>query len=379
MYTASLLVTDPLGARDSAKVQIAAGNEPPKVDVDLLGSNQSFFFPGVSVRYAVRVIDREDGSLQNGRIPQRRVVVAADYLKDGVPKGWDQSDAAQRSASVLAAHDAGRRLVASGTCLSCHQLDRKSIGPTYTEVAQRYKGDSSAMTRLVKKIRGGGTGVWGSVMMPPHSQLTETEASEIVAYVLSLADEKKPAPSLPTHGAYAPPAAPDSTLNAAVVLRAAYADRGANGVPAVSAQKTVVLRASTVVVASGDTAQGVQKYKGPEVPIEVTIGSRSGAYVGFKQLDLTGVSAIVFAAMAPTPQLNATGGKVEVRLDSATGPLVGETELIQPAATMGAPTRLRAVLAATAGRHDVFFVFRNADAAQGRNLFILTTATFEHQ
>jgi len=234
------------------------------------------------------------------------------------------------------------------------------------------------LTRLVKKIRGGGSGVWGKVTMPAHPQLTEAQASEIVAYILSLADEKKATPPLPTHGAYSPPTAPDSIVQGAVVLRAAYADRGANGVPALSAQKTVVLRAPSIVVANGEIADGVQKYKGPEVPIEVTIGSKSGAYVGFKQLDLTGVSAIVFSALAPTPQLNAFGGKVEVRVDSAGGTLVGQTAPIQPSETLGAPTQLRAVLAPTTGVHDVYFVFRNADAPQGRNLFVLTTATFEH-
>src|SRR6185295_10847214 len=164
----------------------------------------------------------------------------------------------------------------------------------------------------------------------------------------------------------------------ALVLRAAYTDRGANKVPAASAEKTLVLRAPTVVVASGEFEDGVQKYKGPEVPIEVTIGGKSGAYVGFKQLDLTGVSAIVFGAMAPEPQLHAVGGKVEVHLDSATGPLVGQTDAIQPSATMGAPAQLRAALTPTTGVHDVYFVFRNPDAPQGRSLFILTTATFEH-
>jgi cytochrome c len=379
VYTASLLVTDAHGARGSAKVRIAAGNEPPKVDIDLLGSNTSFFFPGVPMRYAVRVTDREDGSLENARIPASRVVVTAEYLKDAIVKDVlrDQASTAQGSAS---AHQTGRRLIETGNCLACHQLDKTSIGPSYTAVARRYHSDTSAMTRLVKKIRGGGSGVWGSVTMPAHSHFSEAEASQMVAYILSLAEEKKATPSLPTLGAYTPPATPDSTApgTGVVVLRAAYTDRGANGVPAVSAEKTVVLRAPSVVVASGDSAYGVQKYKGPEAPIEVTIGGRSGAYVRFKQLDLTGVSAIVFSALAPTPQLNALGGKVEVRLDSADGPLVGETAAIQPAETMGAPTQLRAVLAPTTGVHDVYFVFRNAEAMQGRNLFILTTATFEH-
>ena len=381
VYTASLVVTDAQGARDSAKVRIAAGNEPPKLDIDLVGaeSNRSFYFPGVPVQYAVRVTDREDGSLQNGRIPARRVAVTAEYLKEGVPKESvaNHTSGALRAASATATHDAGRRLIEAGTCLSCHQMNTKSVGPSYTAVAQRYHDDSTAMARLVKKIRGGGSGVWGSVNMPAHPQLSEAEASQIVAYILSLAAEKKAAPSLPARGAYVPA---DSMARGggAVVLRAAYTDRGANGVPAVSAEQTVVLRAPTVVVASGEIADGVQKYKGPEVPVEIAIGSKSGAYVGFKQLDLTGVSAIVFSAMAPKPQLNAFGGKAEVRMDSATGPLVGETEAIQPAETMGAPTQLRAVLRPTAGVHDVYFVFRNADAPQGRSLFILMTATFEH-
>jgi cytochrome c len=161
------------------------------------------------------------------------------------------------------------------------------------------------------------------------------------------------------------------------VLRAAYTDRGANGLPGISAEKAVVLRAPTVLVASGEIGDSVQKYKGPEVPLEITIGNRPGAYIGFKQLDLTGVSAIVFTAMAPRPQLNALGGKVEVRLDSARGPLIGETEVLQPQDSVGPPAQLRAALTPTAGGHDVYFVFRNEQAKGEQNLFVLMTARFE--
>ena len=376
-YHATLLVTDTQGARDSAMVEIAAGNEPPHVDIDLAGSNRTFYFPGVPVAYAVSVTDREDGSLRTGRIAASRVVVTADYLKDGVVQAGEQSDSTARTAFTLAAHEEGRRMIQSGTCLSCHQLDRASIGPSYTEVSRKYRGDTTAVSRLARKIRSGGSGVWGSVMMPAHPQLTESQASAMAAYIMSLGQELKETPSLPTRGTYALPDSATATQGA-VVIRAAYADRGANGLPAAAAQKTVVLRAPTVVVASAEVADGIQKYKGPETPIEVTIGTRSGAYVGFEKIDLTGVSAVTFSALAPEPQLNAIGGKVEVRLDSATGPLLGESDPIHPTAATGPPTQLRAQLAPTTGMHDVFFVFRNAAAAEGRNLFILTTATFEH-
>jgi cytochrome c len=371
VYTASLVVTDAQGARDSAKVVIAAGNEPPKVDIDLLGSNRTFFFPRVPIRYAVRVTDREDGSLQNGRIPASRVVVTADYRKEGLAPG---PVVAGQPAVVPATHDVGRKLIESGTCLSCHQLDKPSVGPAYTAVARRYRGDTSAAARLVRKIRGGGSGVWGQTMMPAHPQLTEAQASAMVGYILSLGQPRTP--SLPVRGSYVPGPATDSAMQGVVVLRAAYTDRGANGLRGASADKAVVLRAPTVVVARGEVADGVQKYAGPEVPVEVSIGSRSGAFVGFKQLDLSGVSAIVFSAIAPVPNVNAAGGKVEVRLDSATGALIGETAVIQPQTAMGAPSPLRAALRPTAGVHDVYFVFRNETAKEGQNLFVLFTATF---
>jgi cytochrome c len=218
--------------------------------------------------------------------------------------------------------------------------------------------------------------------MPAHPQLTEAQASEMVAYIRSLAQGRTP--SLPVRGTYVPHAGTDSVAGGVVVLRAAYTDRGANGIRSAAADKAVVLRAPVIVVAKGEVADGVQKYAGPEVPVEITIGSRSGAFVGFRQLDLTGVSGIVFTAMAPVPQLNAVGGKVEVRLDSPTGTLIGETPAIQPNAEMGPPTQLRAPLTRTAaggreaGRHDVYFVFRNDQAPTGRNLFVLMTAAFQN-
>ena len=217
--------------------------------------------------------------------------------------------------------------------------------------------------------------MWGQVMMPAHPQLTEGQASAMVAYILSLASPR--APSLPVRGAYVPRVAADSTGTGVVILRAAYTDRGANGLRSATADRAVVLRAPIVVVAQGEVSGGVEKYKGPEVPVEVTIGNRSGAFVGFKQLDLTGVSAIVFSAAAPVPNVNSAGGNVEIRLDSAAGTLVGETAVIQPQAQMVAPSRLRAALTPTSGMRDVYFVFRNEQAREGQNLLVLFTASFE--
>ena len=159
------------------------------------------------------------------------------------------------------------------------------------------------------------------------------------------------------------------------MLRAAYTDRGANGMPASTKEKTIALRSPSVVVASGELSEGVQKQSTPEIPVEITVVNRPGASVALKQLDLTGVAAIVFTAVAPA-QYQAKGGKIEVHLDSPTGPLLGESELIRTTAD-ASMSRLRTALKPTSGLHDVYLVFRNPDAHGDQFLFGLLTATFE--
>jgi cytochrome c len=376
-YTASLVAIDPHGAFATSAVTIAAGNEPPNVDIDLLGSNRSFFFPGIPVRYAVRVTDREDGSLRSGTIPAGRVSVTAQYLKDGVQSSGQATTVARSSAAIAQPSATGRRLIEGSDCLACHQFNKKSIGPAYMDVARKYRNDKTATARLARKIREGGTGVWGKVMMPAHPALTEAQASAMAGYILSLADKKASASSLPDRGAYVPPAGSGDAPKAVVVLRAAYTDRGANGVPAIMNDKTIVLRSPTVVVASGDLSEGVQKQSVPEIPVEIAVVNRSGASVALKQIDLTGVGAVTFLAVAPA-QYQAKGGKVEVHLDSTTGPLLGESELIRTTTDPSAkPSPLRTTLRPTSGLHDVYLVFRSPDTKGDQFLFGLLTATFE--
>ncbi len=367
-YTAALTVTDAQGAATSATpIEIVAGNQPPTVAVDLVASNTSFFFPGVPVRYAVRVTDREDGTLRSGRIPARRVAVSAQYLKNGLP-----TTAASPGGNPVAD---GRRLIAASDCLSCHQLNRKSIGPTYRDVARKYHNDSSATARLIQKIRGGGSGVWGNVAMPAHPALSDEQAVAMLAYIMSLADTTTNSSSLPVRGSYTPPAGSGDAPQGVLVLHAEYTDRGANGMPAITSEKALVLRSPTVVVASGEMSEGVSKQTDERVPVPITVVSRSGSSVALKQIDLTGVRTVAFMAVAPT-QYQAKGGKIEVHLDAPTGTLLGESEPIRPT-TDQAPVRLRVPLRATSGLHDVHFVFTNPDAKGDGFMFGVLTATFE--
>ena len=77
-------------------------------------------------------------------------------------------------------------LVVKKNCLACHQIDKRKYGPNFKEVAAKYADQKNAADVLAKKIRRGGTGVWGQDVMPPQPQVSAAEARELARYVLSL-------------------------------------------------------------------------------------------------------------------------------------------------------------------------------------------------
>jgi glucose/arabinose dehydrogenase/cytochrome c551/c552 len=94
-----------------------------------------------------------------------------------------------RLAGISSDHP-GYSLLAEAVCLSCHQTQEKSVGPSYSEVAMKYRGDAKAADLLARKIAQGGVGVWGEVPMPPNPQYNEEQLSQMVDAILSLAPEE---------------------------------------------------------------------------------------------------------------------------------------------------------------------------------------------
>jgi len=80
----------------------------------------------------------------------------------------------------------GKALIAKSDCLACHHLENKLVGPTYTSVSQKYVLNQANITNLSQKVIAGGSGVWGTVPMPPHAALSAADASKMVKYILSL-------------------------------------------------------------------------------------------------------------------------------------------------------------------------------------------------
>ena len=71
-------------------------------------------------------------------------------------------------------------------CMACHAVDKKLVGPAYKDVAAKYAGQKDAAATLAQKVLKGGSGAWGPVPMPANAQVSEAEAKQLVAWVLSL-------------------------------------------------------------------------------------------------------------------------------------------------------------------------------------------------
>ena len=92
------------------------------------------------------------------------------------------------SGAVHAALDnaAAEALMKKDGCVACHAIDKKVVGPAYQEVAAKYKGDKDAVAKLTKKVKEGGSGVWGAIPMPPNAAAPEAEVKELVTWILTL-------------------------------------------------------------------------------------------------------------------------------------------------------------------------------------------------
>jgi S-disulfanyl-L-cysteine oxidoreductase SoxD len=85
--------------------------------------------------------------------------------------------------AAAANNDAAAQALASKhSCMACHGLDRKLVGPGLREIAARHGARPDAVDYLAAKIKAGGQGVWGSIPMPPQA-LSDAEARQIAQWL----------------------------------------------------------------------------------------------------------------------------------------------------------------------------------------------------
>ena len=81
---------------------------------------------------------------------------------------------------------AAEAMMKKHACAACHSIDKKLVGPAYVDVAAKYKGDKDAVAKLTKKVKEGGSGVWGQIPMPPNAAVPTADITELVTWILTL-------------------------------------------------------------------------------------------------------------------------------------------------------------------------------------------------
>ncbi|QCR22664.1 ThuA domain-containing protein [Pontibacter sp. SGAir0037] len=362
VYRPKLTVTDGSGDKASAEIEIKVGNEIPQVTINING-NRSFYFDNRTLHYSVQVQDKEDGQLNKGIAPSQ-VQFAIDYLAEGKDLALLTSNS--QNSGVSARYIKGKNLIDNSDCKSCHALDKKSIGPSYVAVAERYKGNTGAVAMLAKKIVTGGNGNWGQTMMAAHPQHTEAETAEMVKYILSLGDGQQ---SLPLSGSYTLTEHVGGSGSGTYILSARYTDKGDKITGPLTGSQVVYLRNPRVQAESFDSFKNVGQQSphgdGPSFVSSI----KNGSYIAFKAIDLSGINLLTFNVMAPR-----NGGTIEVRAGSPTGKLLGAAA-VNPTPENREWRQVTAQVSGQNGMQQLFFVFKN-DKVKDGDLMVLDWIQF---
>jgi cytochrome c len=70
-------------------------------------------------------------------------------------------------------------------CLACHKQDVKVVGPAYKDVRAKYLHDPDAIEKIMGQIRHGGTGKWGTAVMPPFTAVGDADAKRLAEWIMA--------------------------------------------------------------------------------------------------------------------------------------------------------------------------------------------------
>ncbi|WP_234736615.1 PQQ-dependent sugar dehydrogenase [Tellurirhabdus bombi] len=333
VYKVSLKVIDPDGKSASSFVTVRVGNTMPQVAIKTPNNSSFFAAESGSLKYAVSVKDNEDKVIN-----PKAVKVALNYIPKLADNG-PQMGHQQLSASF----NLGKSLIASSDCKACHQVAAPSVGPSFTEVAKRYRDDKTALAKLANKVIIGGGGVWGEHSMSAHPQLSREDATEMIKYVLSLADQPTEN-RLPQQGIAALKEHVGKEQVGRYVLTASYTDKGGAITP-LTKSDVLILRPARVQGSDVDGLHNITKQ-----------GKRLGnihaqSYFVLKQIDLKNIDQLTYRYSSKDRD-----AALEVHLDSPQGPVIS-TLPYKATGDWNTYQEQTAPIQDPGGKHDLYFVF----------------------
>lgn len=366
-YKVRLTVSDPSGASSVEEMEVYAGNDQPKVEIRLTDANETFYFPGDTIRYSISVQDAEDGSTADGSIPLASVQRAIDHYTLSYPSMSAMLSNEKNKAETLLTP--GGIMINTSDCGSCHLPDGTSAGPSYVSIANRYGNKQGAVPMLAEKIVKGGSGNWGEQAMSAHPQLSVPDAELMVEHILSyyLPAKKEAIPMQGSHILQGVRSA------GCIMLQAAYTDRGTQGMRPVRGFGAKILRSPKVDPQEAEIKKGMRVVV---TPVREILMEGDGSYFGFRSIDLMGISKIELTVVADLWR-DMAGGEVECRLDGLTGALIGKSGNLQ-ASVEGEPIKVDFELKGKnlTGKHDIIFLFHRKGASSKKLLMELSSLQF---
>ena len=104
--------------------------------------------------------------------------------KDAPEKGADS--VLQPSVRIVRAAASGATpavaLLQKNACMACHGIDNKLIGPSFRDIANKYRDRADAVSYLSGKIKSGSQGIWGAIPMPAQA-LSMGESAELAQWL----------------------------------------------------------------------------------------------------------------------------------------------------------------------------------------------------
>ncbi len=335
VYRAVLEVSDQAGQSSTDTVRVKVGNSPPQVAFDS-PKNKSFFWDGIPFEYSLETRDEEDGNmlLQNASVR---------FGYDASPGTLSQEESER--GKVTRAAPLGYTLIDRSDCKACHVVEGKSVGPSYTEVSQRYKGRADALSLLKNKIIHGGGGNWGSSVMSAHPQLAPQDVEEMVKYILSLSEEQEEMAVFPTSGTLQFNQHQEDEPRGVYSLIGSYTDNGAAGIGPITTHEILKFRKARVPTVFMDRYEPFERF-GNYV---TNAGHR--AYYMLQNVDLTGIKGFLYSYTSKEQD-----GHIEVRIDSRAGPVISKSAYTATG-DWDTEASLQTLLEKpVSGRHNIYFI-----------------------
>jgi cytochrome c len=302
-HVIELRVTDAAGGTTSTFISVVAGNTQPEVKV-LSPADGDFFLPGQPVKWSASVRDAEEGD--SAKQPDSfgaRLLLSATLDRGG-------------------AEAPGLTLMKSADCFNCHAPEHRIIGPSFLEIANKYRGQDKAVEASVDRVVKGSSGVWGPVPMLPHGHHTREQVQQMVEWVYSLQPgADKPILQRGLSGEVSIPS--DAVTARAVRIEATFTDAGAPPASPLTARAGVTLRNRRIEAELCDAKNGTQALGGGSASGGKFIGdTHHGQWLKFSALNLASITKIT-ARTASAGQ----GGWIEFHAAKPDGLLLAKLEV----------------------------------------------------